>query len=95
MPTLQVWYSASWSIPSHAAFRGALTALLLKERRRRLPERVVQLLEHWQVHDVPLAVARREWLASQARFVMPHANLKCKADRLAMCRYLISGELLR
>lgn len=95
MSSWQVWYSAAWSISAHRAFRDALTALLSPERRRLLPPPAVKLLLHWQIHDVPLAVARREWLASRNRSNTNIANLKHKADRIAMCQYLVSGELLR
>lgn len=59
-----------------------------------LPDAVAALLRHWQRSDVPLAEARRRWLESQEVSVAV-ANLKRKADRIALCRYSVSGELLR
>ncbi|KAK9804206.1 hypothetical protein WJX72_001253 [[Myrmecia] bisecta] len=91
---LQVWYSAAWSLPAHRAFRSALTALLSTPSASDLPPRVQQLLRHWQVHDVPLAESRAKWLASTTRANAQIGNFRVKADRLALCEYLLTVQLL-
>lgn len=63
--SLQVWYSAAWTHAAHAAFRTALTSVLLGNDS--LDSAVSEMLRHWQREDVPLVTARKEWMASLTR----------------------------
>jgi hypothetical protein len=54
---------------------------------------VVRLLRHWQTKHVPLAAARSGWLASLSRAWVDIANFTRKADRLALCSLVLTGEV--
>jgi hypothetical protein len=92
---LQVWYSAAWSSATLAAFRAALSDLLSPQGPQ-LPATVLAFLQHWQLHDnVPLAASRQQWLETMKG---DHAdeigNFKELEDRMAMCSYVLTGQLL-
>jgi hypothetical protein len=54
---------------------------------------VARLLRHWQAAHVPLAAARSGWLASQTNSWAVVANFRRKADRLALCSLVLTGEV--
>ncbi|MEW5312491.1 MAG: hypothetical protein WDW38_004122 [Sanguina aurantia] len=102
---LQVWYSSAWSTATLNSFRTALTAVLTesvikgksgvgKGSASSLPPEVQKLLQHWQLTDVSLAASRAQWLDSQKNTNAWIGSFKRKADRLALCSYLITGQLL-
>ena len=92
---LQVWYSAAWSKATLAAFREALSQVLAATRQQQLPEEVLALLRHWQLHDVSLAASRKSWLDSMTETHSGEiANFKRKEDLMAMCSYVVTGQLL-
>ncbi|MEW5302765.1 MAG: hypothetical protein WDW36_005513 [Sanguina aurantia] len=102
---LQVWYSSAWSTATLECFRGALTAVLTgslskgtsgagERRASSLPAEVQTLLQHWQLTDVSLAASRAQWLDSQKNTHAWIGSFKRKADRAAICSYLITGQLL-
>jgi hypothetical protein len=77
-----------------AAFRAALGEVL-ECPQQQLPAEVAALLRHWQVHDVSLAASRRQWLDSTTDTQSTEiANFKQQQDRMAMCAYIITGQLL-
>jgi tetratricopeptide (TPR) repeat protein len=96
---LQVWYSAAWSRATHAAFRAALEAVLARggadtaAGTPRHPD-VAALLQHWRTHDVPLATARKRWLEPLDWKWCSLGDFKQEADRMALCAYVLTGQLL-
>lgn len=99
-----MWYSAAWSTCTLASFRQAVTHLLgaaLAAQQQQPTDataalshpRVLALLRHWQIKQVPLAAARHGWLDLQNKTCCLVANFKRKADRLALCQLLTTGEL--
>ena len=53
------------------------------------------LLLHWQKTDVKIALARQEWLDRTSDNKTMMGNFLQKADRQALGKYLITGELLK
>ena len=97
---LQVWYSAAWSKATLAAFRAAVSDLLQRGgadnahgATQRQPE-VAALLRVWQLRDVPLAAARKQWLSDIDRKWYEIATFTKRADRDALCAYMLTGQLL-
>jgi hypothetical protein len=94
---LQVWYSATWSDRAHRCFRRALTYVLERSRKsgsmHAITSEVNIYLVHWQRHDVTVAKARSEWILGGESSLIGAGNWKRLADRLALCRYLITGDL--
>ena len=82
----QVWYSAAWSSATLSVFRASLTKVLLgcgvnvsggSTALGFQPPAVMEILRHWQCHDVPLSAARSKWLDSLDRAHSTVANFKC------------------
>lgn len=97
---LQVWYSAAWSAATLTAFRTAVTDLLQRGgadnahgAAQRHPE-VAALLRAWQLRDVPLSLARKQWLKELGHTWTEIAAFTKRADRDAMCAYILTGQLL-
>jgi hypothetical protein len=90
-----VWYSAAWSRATLEAFQAAL-ATLLATRKHELQAEVLHFLQHWQQHgEVPLASSRKQWLDSMTEtYSTQIADFKEKKDRMAMCSYVLTGQLL-
>ena len=96
---LQVWYSAAWSSVTVKAFRRAVTSALttdMSDHSGVHHEEVRVLLRHWQTASVILDHARQGWLDSAPdmekwRLI---GNFTGKVDRLALCTYLLTGQLL-
>jgi hypothetical protein len=92
---LQAWYSAAWSRATLVAFRSALEEVLAPARSQHLPAAVLRFLRHWRAHDVPLATSRKLWLRSMTDTITTElANCKQREDRMAMCSYILTGQLL-
>lgn len=95
---LQVWYSATWKTETFVAFREALSGVLEaldKNADGSYPAAVTEVLEHWNVTSVPLARARSKWLFWHSmRSNTEVANFQRKVDRIALCRYLLSGDIM-
>eukprot|EP00775_Hariotina_reticulata_P007641 gene7641-7843_t len=95
---LQAWYSAAWSNCTCQAFRSALTKVLLDQQQAQQQgapsKEVLSILQHWHTHNISLAASRSKWLDSQPQALTYVANFKRKADRLALCRYIMTGQLL-
>eukprot|EP00736_Rhodelphis_marinus_P010089 Rmarinus@m.2093 len=87
---LQVWFSAAWSTSTLHAFRKAVSKVFEKETE----PQVALWLRHWLPLDVPLGRARRMWLDTRGHVPLGIANCKEVADRLALCRYHMTGQLL-
>lgn len=90
---LLVWYSSTWSRRALRAFTVALNEVA------QLPHApaVSELLTHWQRAvkvEVPLTKARAGWLAKQSEMLSLPGKLLRLKDRLAMCAYIISGDVL-
>ncbi|KAK3250203.1 hypothetical protein CYMTET_40408 [Cymbomonas tetramitiformis] len=96
---LQVWFSSSWSNSAHTSFRKALSTVLQAESEDLVSREVLVILSHWQAHDVSLVQARELWLEDVEKhncISKNHiGNWKQTADRLALCSYLITGEILQ
>jgi hypothetical protein len=87
---LLVWYSATWTKKAELAFRAAVKAALASLAGSE--GKACLYLKHWLVASVSLADARTEWLASMdpgSCFAYGPASLKLRADRMALCRYLV------
>jgi hypothetical protein len=54
---------------------------------------VLQLLLHWQATELDLETSRTAWLNSIKNSNCTIGNFTKKCDRLALCRYLLTGEL--
>ncbi|KAF5827763.1 hypothetical protein DUNSADRAFT_18789 [Dunaliella salina] len=88
---LQVWYSSTWSSSTHVAFQKAVSGALASAAPP-----VKDLLNHWQgCGKLSLSEARQIWLSSRVRSPYIIGNFVRKADRVALARYLVSGELLQ
>eukprot|EP00873_Tetraselmis_striata_P022560 jgi/Tetstr1/442824/TSEL_030907.t1 len=95
---LQVWFSAAWSIAARDAFREALTAVMSEEAGGSTTPEMAGILAYWQVHDVPLVESRRtvqQDLHDKGGTYYDIANWRQRADRLALCQYLLTRELLQ
>ena len=95
---LQVWYSAAWSSKTLVAFRRAV-AFVLDGRTHltgALHPDVRVLLQTWQSAKVSLQAARSAWLDMSPDEIKWRdiGNFKRKEDRMALCAYSISGQLL-
>ena len=56
---------------------------------------MVAILRHWLLAEVPLPAARAGWAAAGAASQLVGApNFAEKADRLALCEYGLSGQLM-
>ncbi|KAG5177594.1 hypothetical protein JKP88DRAFT_332187 [Tribonema minus] len=104
---MQVWYSSAWSRQALASFRSAVTSLVetaLDSSNQKQPRHasiaalrnahVMRFLQHWQTAAVPLADARRQWLQGIKNAWSLVANFKKADDRMALCAYAISGQVL-
>lgn len=106
---LQVWFSSCWSHTTKAAFQQALAAVLSgatgslssssaqlqPQAKRPFSVEVLQLLQCWQERpNVPLSKSRSSWLRRVNKTRASIGGLKRKQDRLALARYLFTGELL-
>ena len=93
---LQVWYSAAWSRRTAGAFRDALTYVLSAASSAGLAPEVRSFLQHWQLKEVSLSESRAKWLeAPNIGHVVGVANFVDKRDRMALCHYVLTGELLQ
>ncbi|GIL66711.1 hypothetical protein Vafri_20195 [Volvox africanus] len=96
---LQVWFSATWTSEAHTAFRRTVTELLAenwhggREGSGNLPTAVLSYLRHWQRRDVSLEESRQRWLSDSSRMYSEVGQFRDKADRLALCEYLLTGQL--
>jgi hypothetical protein len=90
-----VWYSAAWSSATLEAFQAALSTLLATCKHE-LQAEVLDFLHHWHLSDsVPLASSRKQWLDSTTdQYSSLIGNFKEKEDRMAMCSYVLTGQLL-
>lgn len=52
------------------------------------------LLRHWQAEEVSLAKARKLWFRGQTTSNCNMGSFKAKGDRMALCAYAITGQLL-
>ena len=88
MVPAQVWYSAAWRSSTLTAFRVSLTKVLMRLGPSKdhsgeesplepQPPAVMEILRHWQCHDVPLSTARSLWLASLDNAHSAISNFKC------------------
>lgn len=95
---LQVWFSSSWSHSAHISFRKALSALLNAKFKGSVSPEVLAVWRHWQAHTVSLKQARELWLNDMGKDTSLAntyiGNWKQRADRLALCSYLLTGEVL-
>ena len=95
---IQVWYSAAWSHKTLTDFRTALTTVLncfvpsCKEEGD-----VLEFFHCWQQHTITLKMARTGWLEthSDRPWSSDIANWKLKSDQLAMCTYVLTGQLFK
>jgi hypothetical protein len=57
---------------------------------------VLEFLQHWQLSStVPLAISRQQWLDSMKKtYEAEIGSFKERADRMAMCHYVLTGQLL-
>ena len=49
---------------------------------------------HWMRTDVPLTTARQRWLENCTQFCFIIGNFKKKKDRIELCKYSITGDVL-
>jgi hypothetical protein len=90
-----VWYSSAWSHATLAAFRAALARVAAPSQGRHMAAAVAVILRHWQQHDVCLASSRQRWLASMTgTHAAEIGSFRMKGDRMAMCSYILTGQLL-
>lgn len=95
---LQVWYSSAWGSKTLIMFRQAVRFVL--DGRSNLTGvlhfDVRVLLELWQHSKVCLADARSAWLKATPDEIKWRdiGNFKRISDRIALCSYSISGQLL-
>lgn len=94
---VQVWFSAAWSIQTLKSFRKALQKVvssLKKKNRLKIPISVQEYLIYWQQHDVSLRESRDQWMANHDS---PCSDMICnwkqKRDYLAICTYVMTGQL--
>ncbi|KAJ3066660.1 hypothetical protein HDU98_010057 [Podochytrium sp. JEL0797] len=90
---LQVWYSAAWSRDTLACFRRALASLLAPAKNSPSPH-VRALLVHWQGSSVTLRESRRLWLDNHSKSWAWIGTFRREADRLALCEYFLTGQIL-
>lgn len=88
---LQVWYSATWDTAASSAFRAATNALATD---RNVEPAVRAWLRSWSNASVSLRKARDKWLERVLKSRAGIANLLQESDRDALCRYMLTGELL-
>lgn len=91
---LQVWFSSLWMAPTLEAFRRATLAVIRKFDRVPLSSEVRKLLYHWSESRVSPELAMKRWLETATDHCMSVINLVRKQDRVAMMRYLTTGDLL-
>jgi hypothetical protein len=88
---LQVWYSAAWSSKTMDSFRRSIANVLQNDT---ISEAVRALLRNWRKANISLRVARSKWLESQKCTWSYIGTFHRKSDRLALCRYYLTGEFL-
>ena len=92
---LQVWYSSTWSKGTLSSFKKAVLAIDASIHR----PPVKQLLEFWKCAEAPdLRTCRQEWLnyfVSETRRydASTIASFVQLRDRLAACKYFVTGEV--
>lgn len=90
---LQVWFSSVWRAATLDAFLRALKAVI--HGAARLSAEVIAFLSHWSMHTtVSAAAAYRGWLETQTDTPIFPANFKRIQDRVALSRYITTGDLL-
>lgn len=92
---LQAWYSSTWSLSTLKSFREAIGNLVIMDSIH-MPalqsSEVLELLRCWMIHDVTLSHARSCWLDTAP--VSEIANFIHDVDKLALCDYILTGQLL-
>jgi hypothetical protein len=96
---LQVWFSAGWMKATLQAFRRGLSRLLSGDSKilEATHPDVEALLLHWQsCGTVSLATARSGWLekSTDLTYWRLIGNFKDSNDRMALCSYSLTGQLL-
>lgn len=92
---LQVWYSSTWSWETVSSFKQTLSVMEFPKES----SRVKQLLEFWKSAEAPdLRSSRQKWLnyfVSEERKwdACTVASFTRLQDRLAACKYFITGEV--
>lgn len=96
---LQVWYSAVWNKKTLKEFYKSLETVIATTASKISMDASLNdvhiFLTHWMTHSVSLERARTKWLDSQTDQSIALANFKRKSDVLAICSYLLTGQLLQ
>ncbi|GFR47524.1 hypothetical protein Agub_g9242 [Astrephomene gubernaculifera] len=79
-------------VPGAGAGVGARGAAQ-EQHLQQVPAEVLPYLRHWQLRDVGLADSRQRWLDGRKRTLGLVGGFKEKSDRLALCEYLLTGQL--
>jgi hypothetical protein len=90
---LQVMSSLAWTRSAFAAFKASVTNCLDLYAGCQSAE-VVDILGIWQTNEVSLTQSRALWLESVSLPPIHIANFAQPADRLALCKYAITGQLV-
>ena len=97
---LEVWYSAAWSDATLAVFRAAVDEVRQRggadngSGTKPRHSDVAAILALWSTATVPLARARAAWLEDNNRTWFEIGNFARAKDRLALCAYVLTGQLL-
>lgn len=89
---LQVWYSSAWKQSTQDAFVDAIANII--RSKACTDDEVLSLLSYWVLNKVSLKKSRELWAISQSLSFMNIANCKRQSDRMSLCSYGLSGELL-
>lgn len=91
---LQVWFSTTWTNDTRARLDVALKTLLSDSSTSSNSQRVRRLLQYWRASaGVPLHQARSEHAKSTDENQSYIGCLLRKADRVAMARYELTGDV--
>jgi hypothetical protein len=92
---LLVWYSSTWTKKADRAFRAAATSALasLTGSGYLAGTGSGVYLRHWLNTSVSLADARKAWIGSASKTVPCCYSFSYRVDRLALCAYVVSGDL--
>lgn len=99
---IQVWYSSTWSRNAFQSFLSSVASVLnsTPEPKSDSEHKVDSYLKNWMAFEpVSATVARQKWFHmkmrnSPGRDISDACSFRHEKDRLALCKYFLTGELV-